>query len=55
MLFFIDCANDNEGILNLVFAAAVAIAAVVSARLNQRLVGETMVLRKAEPDPDIAL
>lgn len=51
----IDWANNNAGILNLLFAAMVAVATVVTTWLNQRLVRETASLRKAETDPDIAL
>lgn len=51
----IDWANNNAGILNLLFAAMVAVATVVTTWLNQRLVRETASRRKAETDPDIAL
>ncbi len=51
----VEWANDNAGSLNLLFAAVVAAATVVSVFLNRRLVNETVALRKAEMDPDIAL
>lgn len=51
----IDWVNNNAGILNLLIAAMVAVATVVTTWLNQRLVRETASLRQAETDPDIAL
>lgn len=55
MTLLFDWANDNAGLLNLLFAAMVAGAAIATTVLNRQLVRETIALRRAETDPDIAL
>jgi len=48
-------ANRNAGTLNLVFAFIVAVAAMVTSWFNRRLTRETVALRKAETDPNVAV
>ena len=51
----IDWANKNNGILNLVFAAIVALSAIATSWFNRRLTQETVELRRAETEPNVAV
>ncbi len=55
LLFIISWSNDNNGFLSAIFAGVVALSTVGYVILTGKLVGETIRLRRAGTEPDIAV